>query len=158
MTARAGKRSRPVACAALALALALPAAAPAEPRTNLADVEDEVMCPICGTLLELSEAPQAERQRAFIRRLIAEGQTKDRIKDALVAEFGPEVLALPGGEGFDLAAWLVPGAGLAAAGIAVLAGLRRWRRAGRPGDGEPPAPLDGAEEERLREDLARFEP
>ena len=45
----------------------LPAApAPAAPQTSIADVEDEVMCPICGTLLELAESPQAQRERAFI--------------------------------------------------------------------------------------------
>ncbi len=67
----------------------------AEPRTDLADLEDEVMCPICGTALGLSEAPQADRQREFIRELIAEGRTKDEVKDALVAEYGEEVLAVP---------------------------------------------------------------
>ena len=93
--------------------LALPAAAAAqEPQTSLPDIEDEVMCPICGVTLELAtEAPQAIQEREFIRERIAEGQTKDEIKDALVAEFGPEVLAVPEAKGFDLAAWLVPGVG-----------------------------------------------
>jgi cytochrome c-type biogenesis protein CcmH len=53
------------------------AAAVSNPRASLPDIEDEVMCPICGTLLELSEAPQAVRERVFIRRLIAEGQSKE---------------------------------------------------------------------------------
>ena len=48
----------------LALCLtALPAAATAAPapvpQTTVNDVEDEVMCPICGTLLELADSPQA---------------------------------------------------------------------------------------------------
>jgi cytochrome c-type biogenesis protein CcmH len=136
-----------------------PLAGPAETQgaqTSLADIEDEVMCPICGTTLQLSQSPQADRERAFIRRQIAEGRTKDEIKDALVAEFGPEVLALPESEGFDLAAWLVPGAAilLAAAGIAV--GLWRWRRA-RPGGPARAAVLDSAESERLDSDIARYD-
>ena len=54
------------------------------------------MCPICGVTLELAtESPQAIQEREFIRKRIAEGLTKDEIKDALVAEFGPEVLAVP---------------------------------------------------------------
>ena len=54
------------------------------------------MCPVCGTTLELaSDSPQAIREREFIRGLIAEGRTKEEIKDALVAEFGEEVLATP---------------------------------------------------------------
>ena len=49
------------------LALAAPAAgaAPA-PQTTVHDVEDEVMCPICGTLLELSDSPQAEREKVYV--------------------------------------------------------------------------------------------
>jgi hypothetical protein len=92
---------------ALAVALVAIAVAPAgaaEPRASLTDIEDEVMCPICGTPLNLAAAPQAERERAYIRRLIARGRTKDEIKDALVREYGPEVLATPESEGFDLAA------------------------------------------------------
>jgi cytochrome c-type biogenesis protein CcmH len=59
-----------VILAALA-ALAPAAAVAAEPKTTLGDVEDEVMCPVCGTPLSLStEAPQAQRERALIVRLI----------------------------------------------------------------------------------------
>ena len=36
------------------------------------------MCPICGTALNLSGAPQADRERAFIRRQIAAGKTKEK--------------------------------------------------------------------------------
>jgi cytochrome c-type biogenesis protein CcmH len=81
----------------------------ATPRTNLPDVEDEVMCTICGTLLEESDSPQADSERELIRKLIADGETKNQIKDALVAQYGPNVLATPSGHGFDLAAWIVPG-------------------------------------------------
>ena len=62
-----------------------------EPQTTLPDVEDEVMCPVCGTTLELaSDSPQAIDEREQIRELIALGLTKEEIKDELVAEFGPE--------------------------------------------------------------------
>ena len=59
------------------LALGLPTVAAAKcPQTTLGDVEDEVMCPVCGTPLELaSEAPQAERERALITRLVDDGQS-----------------------------------------------------------------------------------
>ncbi|MCC2662475.1 MAG: hypothetical protein K0R41_1762 [Geminicoccaceae bacterium] len=147
-----------------ALALAAPGAALAqEPQTSLPDIEDEVMCPICGVTLELAtEAPQAIQERQFIRERIAEGQTKDEIKDALVAEFGPEVLAVPEAKGFDLAAWLVPGAVIVAAGGAILIGLRRWRRegGGSAGNGSAEPPADALEPEdsrRLDADLARYD-
>jgi cytochrome c-type biogenesis protein CcmH len=150
---------------ALALALAL-AAAPAasaqapEPKTNLADIADEVMCTVCGVPLENAlEAPQAEAQRDFIRRLIAQGRTKEEVKDALVAEYGENVLAVPGTEGFDLAAWLIPAAALLTAALAIGIALRRWRRkdgSAEPPDGEP-GPSDPEAAERLEADMARYE-
>ena len=129
----------------------------AEPQTDLADLEDEVMCPICGTALGLSQSPQADREREFIRQLIAEGKTKEEIKDALVAEYGDEVLAVPEREGFDLAAWLVPGAAILLAAVAIFIGLRRWRRRPGPDDAERQAPPSAGDEERLDADLARYE-
>src|SRR5215213_5206043 len=96
----------------LALALAVPARG-AEPQASLTDIEDEVMCVGCGVPRELAtEAPQAIQARNLIRRLIDQGLTKEQIKDRLVAEYGDEVLATPSDEGFDLAAWLVPGAAI----------------------------------------------
>ncbi len=144
--------------AALALIL-LPTLAPAAPQATLVDLEDEVMCPICGTLLELSNAPQAERQRALINRLIAAGRTKAQIKDALVAQYGREVLALPRGSGFDLSAYLAPVIGFAVALVALGFGVARWRRAGA----RPAPPTNQAsgtpdeDAERLDADIARYD-
>jgi cytochrome c-type biogenesis protein CcmH/NrfF len=134
------------------------AAAAPPPQTSLPDVEDEVMCPICGTLLELSNSPQAERQRVFVNRLIAAGRTKEEIKDALVAEYGRRVLATPGGSGFDLSAYLVPAIAFAVAALTLAVGVRRWRRAGADEDG-PGAPrgAGGEDAERLNADLARYD-
>jgi cytochrome c-type biogenesis protein CcmH/NrfF len=141
-----------VACAAL---LGAPSASAVEPKTSLPDIEDEVMCTICGTVLEQSQAPQAERQRALIRRLIAQGQTKEQIKDALVAEYGEQVLATPSGGGFDLAAWLVPGLGLLLGVLGIGFAVRRARARSTTARAEEPAPLDPEENRRLDADLAR---
>jgi cytochrome c-type biogenesis protein CcmH len=140
------------------LALA-PAATAATPRTSVSEIEGEVMCPVCGTLLELAESPQALRQKAFISRLVAEGRTKEQIKDVLVAEYGNEVLALPQGSGFSLSAYLVPVIAFVVAIVALALGVLRWRRAGGP-PGRDGAPVDGpsAEDaERLDADLARYD-
>jgi cytochrome c-type biogenesis protein CcmH len=138
----------------LLLSLLLTAPAAAETRASLPDIEDEGMCPICGTLLPLSDAPQAERERAFIRDRIEQGWTKDEIKEALVAEYGPEVLAEPEGSGFDLAAWLIPGLGIALAALLVGHFALSRRRAVEP---ELQEPLEPADRERLDEDLSRYE-
>ena len=45
-------------------------------EVNITDVEDEVMCPICGTLLELADSPQARREKAFVAKLIAAGKSQ----------------------------------------------------------------------------------
>jgi len=147
--------------AVLALAL-LPATAPATiaaPQTSISDIEDEVMCPICGTLLELAESPQALRERVLVRRLIAEGKTKAEVKDALVTQYGRAVLAMPGGTGFDLSAYLVPAIAFVLAVVALALGVRRWRRAGKAagaGNSAAGGP-QGEDAERLEADLARYD-
>lgn len=161
--AHLGTAARRVALlATLVLTLAAPAAATAAPRASLPDIEDEVMCPICGVPLNLAtDAPQANRERAFIRSLIDQGESKEEIKRRLAQEFGPNVLALPERKGFSLTAYLVPVAGLLAAliGLAVL--LPRWRRQTR-GDGDQAAANAGpelscADARRLDDDLARYD-
>ena len=130
-----------------ALALLVPAAAAAqtaEPRTNLADIEDEVICLVCGTTLELAEgAPQAERLREQIRGLIDQ-----------VAEYGENVLSTPDTEGFDLSAWVLPIVGLLGAAAAIGVGLARSRRRG-----SAPAADEISDEDRKRldADLASFD-
>jgi cytochrome c-type biogenesis protein CcmH len=140
--------------------VAMPAAAAAKdcPQTTLGDIEDEVMCPVCGTPLGLaSESPQAQRERAYIERLIAQCKSKDEVKRALVAEFGDSVLALPGDEGDtsvgDVLVYVIPALGivLAAAGIAFA--VVRWRRPRRDGGGTL-ATTEGA---RLEDDMERYD-
>lgn len=145
---------------ALALALLAPTSSvAATPKTTINDVEDEVMCPICGTLLELAESPQAQRERAFVKRQIAAGKTKAEVKDALVAQYGPTVLALPRGSGFDLSAYLVPAVAFVLAAVTLGFGVRRWRRAAKSsGDADAAASgPQGEDAERLETDLARYD-
>jgi cytochrome c-type biogenesis protein CcmH len=151
--------SRAAALMAALLALALPAAAAAAdcPKTTLGDVEDEVMCQVCGTPLSLAtEAPQAQRERQLIQRLIDRCQSKDQIKTRLAAEFGDDVLALPGGDGFDLAAYLVPGFALLLGGAGVAFAAARWRRS-RGGDGKGPPAESGGATARLDADIERYD-
>jgi cytochrome c-type biogenesis protein CcmH/NrfF len=150
--------------ATLATVLAALAAAPAAlaadcPRTTLGDIEDEVMCPVCGTPLELAtEAPQANQERAYIQRLIDDCRSKDEIKQALVAQFGDRVLALPGDEGSDLGdvlVYVIPGVGLLLAAGGIVVATRRWRRRG--GDTTPAAAPPSAAAGRLDRDLDRYD-
>jgi cytochrome c-type biogenesis protein CcmH len=140
----------------LALVLVLGLAGAAEPQTTLPDVEDEVMCVECRTALNVSQSPVADQERAFIREKIAEGLTKQEIKAALVDAYGPDVLATPEAKGFDLSAWLVPGAVVAALALGVALLARRWRRRSPPTEPDGPE-LDPADASRLDAELAAFD-
>jgi cytochrome c-type biogenesis protein CcmH len=150
--------------ALIAALVAVPATAAADcPKTTLGDIEDEVMCPVCGTPLGLAtEAPQAQREREFIQRLVARCRSKDEIKRALVAQFGDRVLALPGDteDDFELSdalVYVLPVLGflLAAGGIA--AATLRWRRRARELPSSPHAAPGGGETSRLEADLERYD-
>ena len=155
-------RSRALLLAIVSLlTFAAPAIAQTKcPQTSLADLEDEVMCPLCGRPLNtVDREPQAQRERAFMQRLIDQCKSKDEVKKALVAEFGDSVLALPGDEGDtsvgDVLVYVVPALGilLAAGGIAFA--VVRWRRPKRQaGTGGTLATADGA---RLEDDMERYD-
>jgi len=147
---------RALAAAMLVVAL-LPAGAAAAPRASLPDIEDEVMCVECGTALNLSHAPVAERERAFIRREIERGRTKQQIKDELVDRFGASVLAVPESRGFGLAAYLVPVLVALLGAVVVVLAVRRWRRPGQPAPSESGGGLEPADRARLEEELAAYD-
>ena len=136
--------------------VAVPAGALAqEPRTNLPDIEDEVMCVSCKVPLNIAESAQADRQRALIKDLVDEGLTKEQVKDRLVAEYGRNVLAMPDDEGVGLAAYVVPIAVVVAFGALLAVLLPRWRR--REMMPLPGSAVVASDEElkRLDEDLQR---
>jgi cytochrome c-type biogenesis protein CcmH len=144
---------------AIVAALALggpPAAAAVTPRASLLGVENDVMCTVCKEPLAVAQSPEADQERAFIGGLIAKGYTKHQIENALVAQYGPSVLALPPAHGFNLTVYILPPAIvlLGAAGLAFA--LPRWRRRTRAAAaGAPPPALDPGDAHRLEEDLAR---
>ena len=159
------RASRALALALLAAALhavcASPALAarPVAPRTTLPAVEGQVMCVTCKIPLLVAQSPQASRERAFIERLIVLGRTETQIKRALVAQYGPAVLALPPAHGFDLAVYVVPPCVVLALLALLALLLPRWRRRARAGAvGDAPLPtLSPADAARLEADMARFD-
>jgi cytochrome c-type biogenesis protein CcmH len=141
----------------LALALLAPATAAAvQPRTSLSAIEKDVMCTVCGVPLNVADSPQADRERAFIRDLIARGYTKKQVEDALVAQFGREVLDTPSGHGFDLAVYLVPALAIVAAAAVIGVTVTRWRR-GRPAPLATAAVPGSKDSALLRDDLERYD-
>ncbi|MFL5846680.1 MAG: cytochrome c-type biogenesis protein CcmH [Solirubrobacteraceae bacterium] len=146
---------------ALAALLALGAAPAAHAApADFNEVEAALMCDTCNVPLNIAESTRADQERRQIRRLIAQGKSKQEILDIFVAEYGSTVLADPSKAGGTPAVWLIPlGILLAAlAGVAFI--LPRWRRNRRAQADAPrpaPAALSPEDEDRLARDLALYE-
>lgn len=140
-----------VALLAVTASVATVAAAAPSPS----DLEAEFVCPTCKTTLDQSDSPIARRMKRMIRSSLAEGKTESEIRDELVAQFGPAVVAEPPKKGFDLLAWLVPLGILAGGALGVGAIAWGWRR--RRAEEAPPEQLDPALERRLDAELDRFD-
>ena len=143
----------------VALLLAAPAAA-SERHPSLAELEGQLMCPICeGETLAQSDSPAAQRIKAYIQLRISQGATRSQIKRELVDQWGKRILAAPPREGFDLLAWLLPIVG-AVGGAAVLGALAwRWSRSREPAAQWTltARPLGPEDEARVDEELRRFD-
>ena len=145
---------RAAALLAALLALAGPATAVAQQcqRTSVADLEDEIMCPVCGTSLATAgDAPLAVQQRRLIDRLVQQCRSKEQIKTALVAQYGESVLAEPEKKGFGLTTYVVPGLAFLGGAVAVAFAWVRWRRS------RPVRPLPAAAGPAASDDAARLE-
>jgi cytochrome c-type biogenesis protein CcmH/NrfF len=141
-----------------ALALAGPAAACAHPRTSLAYLEGQVMCPTCHTTLDQSNSAAALQIERFISQRIAQCATAHQIESELVANYGPVILAAPPHKGFDLLAWWLPIVGVLAGALVLAVGVWRWSRHRGPESEEPEdSGLDEETERRLDDLLARFD-
>jgi cytochrome c-type biogenesis protein CcmH/NrfF len=147
------------AVVAAALVLAAPAVACAHPRTSLAYLEGQVMCPTCHTTLDMSDSAAAVQIKSFISKRIAQCATAQQIKSELVANYGQGILAAPSHKGFDLLAWWLPVAGVLGGGLVLGIGVWRWSRRQRDDvPGEPAGSgLDEETERHLDDLLARFD-
>ena len=153
--------------ALLVTAIALVAPAPAaasEERPTQAELEGELICPVCApATLDQSDSQIARNMKRVIEARIAAGDTKSEIKDRMVDQFGPEVLAAPPRSGFNWLAWLLPLAGLGLGAAVVGVAAWRWSRSREPPvdvsfqarNGRPQ--IDPELERRVEEELARFE-
>ena len=147
---------RALAILAAFVLAAPPLATAATPRASLTDIENNVMCVVCNEPLAVAQSPQADRERDFISALIAKGYTKHQIEQALIAQYGQSVLALPPAHGFNLTVYVLPPAILLLGAAGLAFALPRWRRRTRAAtESAPPPALEPADASRLEEDLAR---
>jgi cytochrome c-type biogenesis protein CcmH/NrfF len=119
----------------LLLALTTLGAGPAravDPRPTVESVGERVMC-LCGCVAILNHCPhlncsmQAE-ERGTIQKAIDEGKDEPAILQVMVQQYGVKVLAAPPAQGFNLAAWILPGLGVILGLSLVVVIVRRWRR------------------------------
>jgi cytochrome c-type biogenesis protein CcmH len=159
LPARTGLTVRPFIALVLAATMLLAPAAPALaaascPRTTELAMESKVMCQVCGVPLALANSLEADRERVFITKLVNRCESVSQIEAAMVAQYGPGILASPGSHGFAVAAWMVPVAAILVAALAVAAVVLSRRRTR---DREEPAPvLTTAEAAQLDAALSAF--
>jgi cytochrome c-type biogenesis protein CcmH len=145
---------RRVIAVALVLFISLPGVAAA---LSVNEVSRELRCPTCNAPLDTSNSPAANDMKRFIADRIAEGWDKERIIDAMVADFGDQVLATPPKSGFNLVAWIVPAA-VAIVGLIMVPFLTRaWTRRRSGADAETVAELSPEERARIDAELRRLD-
>jgi cytochrome c-type biogenesis protein CcmH len=148
-----------LSAAALAMSLAAPPGS-ASAHVSATAIEQQVMCVTCKIPLPEANSPQAEREKAYIRQLVGRGLSEKQVKNALVAEYGAAVLALPKASGVNLAVYIVPPMVVLLALLGVAFAIPRWRRSGRERERPPGASLpklSTTDAARLDRDLARFD-
>ncbi len=101
--------------------------------------------------------PSAIPMRRIIETKLTEGQTEDQIVDAFVEEYGMVVLSTPPAEGFNLAAWVMPGFALLAGFLLLLHFAGHWITR-RKLAAEGPAPeVDPEMQKRIERELESLE-
>ena len=127
------------------------------PRTTELAMESKIMCQVCGVPLALANSLEADRERALISKFVDRCDTVAQIEAAMVAQYGPGILASPGSHGFAIAAWLVPVAGVLGAALVIAAVIvLARRRRGEDGTGHRGAPVSPAEDASLDAALTAF--
>ncbi len=137
----------------------------AEDAAEIQAIELRLACN-CGCTLDVftcrttdfscTYSPRLHREVLALR---SEGMTAQQVLDAFVAKYGEKALMAPKPRGFNLAGYLVPGAAITAAGVALIFLIRRRQAVAAVAPAEPAQPLEASPEEmeRLRRALADVE-
>ncbi len=137
--------------------------AQAATREEIKSVAEELVC-LCGNCSRESLATCvctdfAVPERETIGSALDQGQTRQQVIDGFIARFGSMGLASPPSEGFNLLAWIAPGAVLLFGIALVRTLLVNWK--GRDNDEVAQASSARADrsqyQDRLRRELDQFD-
>jgi cytochrome c-type biogenesis protein CcmH len=120
-------------------------------------LEGKLMAPCCWTqTVSHHYSPAADQMRKGIREKLSSGLTEEQILEAYVAEYGERILASPRARGFNILAYVLPGAfAILGVGVLILA-LRRFMASGRAAVAAVPlgdAPVSDAYAARIEREL-----
>jgi cytochrome c-type biogenesis protein CcmH/NrfF len=159
-----GCSRRLIALLALMVFTILPCSAPAAPpKTSLEKVGNQVDC-LCGCTMALNHCPHLLSQcesraeiTGVILKDIRQGKGEPAILQDLTRRYGVKVLAAPPAKGFDLAAWVLPGFGLAVGLILVILIVSHLREKGRADGPGGDLPVDASIMAAVEEEMNRSE-
>ena len=120
---------------------AAPAPIPLTPEQEelAAEIESELKCPVCRSQsVRTSRSFMAEDMSRQVRKMVAEGKSKDEIREYFVSRYGDYIILAPRKEGFAWTVWLLPFALVLGGAATILALTRRWKS--RPPPAAPAAP------------------
>ena len=104
-----------------------------------AEIEGELKCPVCRSQsVRTSRSFMAEDMSRQVRRMVAEGKSKEEIREYFVARYGDYIILAPRKEGFAWTVWLLPFALVLGGAATIFALTRRWKS--RPPPAAPVAP------------------
>ena len=100
-----------------------------------AEVESMLKCPVCRSQsVRTSRSFMAEDMSRRIRQMVAEGKSKDEIREYFVSRYGDYIVLAPRKEGFTWTVWLLPFALVLGGAVTIVTVARRWH------GNRPPAP------------------
>jgi len=115
-----------------------PVALSPEQEELAAEIESMLKCPVCRSQsVRTSRSFMAEDMSRRIRQMVAEGRSKEEIREYFVARYGDYIVLAPRKEGFTWTVWLLPFALVLGGAATIVAVARRWR--GTPPPPPPPA-------------------
>ena len=124
-------------------------------ETRFRKLSNELRCPTCqGLSVKDSEAGFSNSIKDKIRELMKHKKSDKEIREYFIERYGEWILRAPPKQGFNLVLWILPGAGIVIGLLWVVFRSKSWVTNSQH---EELAQLTPEEEQKLKEDLRRFD-